>query len=92
VISDPIEETFPFSGRTEFRDPEAMTRFTLGRAQDLRDEYGLRLNAHREALRLIAGPVGWSVAQHRTDRPASEALLALYAQLSERPDSMSATG
>ena len=92
VISDPIEETFPFSGRTEFRDPEAMTRFTLGRAQDLRDEYGLRLNAHREALRLIAGPLGWSVAQHRTDRPASEALLALYAQLSDRPDSMSATG
>ncbi len=92
VVSDPIEETFPFSGRTEFRDPEAMTRFTLGRAQDLRDEYGLRLNAHREALRLIAGPLGWSVAQHRTDRPASEALLALYAQLSDRPDGLSAAG
>lgn len=90
VVSDPIEETFPFSGRTEFRDPEAMTRFTLGRAQDLRDEYGLRLNAHREALRLIAGPLGWSVAQHRTDRPASEALLALYAQLSDRPHTVSA--
>ena len=85
-VSDPIEETFPFSGRTEFRDPEQMTRFTLGRAQDLRDEYGLRLAAHREALRLIAAPLGWTVAHHRTDRPASEALLALYAQLSERPN------
>jgi uncharacterized protein (DUF58 family) len=86
AVSDPIEETFPFSGRTEFRDPEAMTRFTWGRAQDLRDEYGVRLNAHREALRLIAGPLGWSVALHRTDRPASEALLALYTQLAERPN------
>jgi uncharacterized protein (DUF58 family) len=63
-----------------------MTRFTWGRAQDLRDEYGVRLNAHREALRLIAGPLGWSVALHRTDRPASEALLALYTQLAERPN------
>jgi len=86
AVSDPIEETFPFSGRTEFIDPEIMTRFTLGRAQDLRDEYGLRLSAHREALRLIAAPLGWSAALHRTDRPASEALLALYTQLTERPN------
>lgn len=86
AVSDPVEETFPFSGRTEFIDPEAMTRFTLGRAQDLRDEYGMRLRAHREALRLIAGPLGWSTALHRTDRAAAEPLLALFAQLSERPN------
>ena len=86
AISDPVEETFPFSGRTEFIDPEAMTRFTLGRAQDLRDEYGMRLRAHREALRLIAAPLGWSTALHRTDRSAAEPLLALFAQLSERPN------
>jgi len=86
AVSDPAEETFPFSGRTEFIDPELATRFTFGRAQDLRDEYGVRLRAHREALRLIAAPLGWSTALHRTDRPASEALLALYAQLAERPN------
>jgi uncharacterized protein (DUF58 family) len=63
-----------------------MTRFTLGRAQDLREEYGLRLAAHREAVRYIAGPLGWSTALHRTDRPAAEALLSLYAQLTERPN------
>ncbi len=88
TIADPAEETFPFSGRTEFVDPEAQTRFTFGRAQDLRDEYGVRLRAHREALRLIAAPLGWSSALHRTDRPASEALLALYAQLAERPNEL----
>jgi uncharacterized protein (DUF58 family) len=86
AISDPAEETFPFSGRTEFRDPEIMTRFTLGRAQDLREEYALRLAAHREALRQIAGPLVWSTAFHRTDRAPSEALLALYTQLTERPN------
>jgi uncharacterized protein (DUF58 family) len=86
AISDPAEETFPFSGRTEFKDPELSTRYTLGRAQDLRGEYALRLAAHREALRQIAGPLGWSTALHRTDRPPSEALLALYTQLTERPN------
>ena len=86
AISDPAEETFPFSGRTEFRDPEIMTRFTLGRAQDLREEYAQRLAAHRDALRQIAGPLDWSTALHRTDRAPSEALLALYTQLTERPN------
>ncbi len=85
-VTDPIEETFPFSGRTEFRDPEQMTSFTLGRAQDLRDDYSARLAAHRDALRRIATPLGWTFAQHHTDRPAGEALLALYAQLTERRD------
>jgi uncharacterized protein (DUF58 family) len=86
TISDPAEETFPFSGRTEFIDPEIMTRFTLGRAQDLREEYAQRLAAHREAVNRIAGPLGWSTALHRTDRPAAEALLSLYTQLTERPN------
>lgn len=86
AISDPVEETFPFSGRTEFIDPEIMTRFTLGRAQDMREEYALRLAAHREAVRQIGGPLGWSTALHRTDRPPAEALLALYTQLTERPN------
>lgn len=84
AVSDPVEESFPFTGRTEFIDPEIATRFTLGRAQDVREQYAARLESHREALRAITRRVGWSVALHRTDRPASEALLGLYTQLSER--------
>jgi uncharacterized protein (DUF58 family) len=85
VVSDPIEDIFPFTGRTELRDPEAGTRFTAGRAQDLKADYVARLGLHREALRAAATPLGWDVAFHRTDRSAAEALLALHARFGERP-------
>lgn len=83
-ISDPAEEDFPFTGRTDFVDPEAGTRYTAGRAQDLRRDYQVRLEAHREALRRAAARLGWSFATHRTDRPPSQVLLALHARLTER--------
>jgi uncharacterized protein (DUF58 family) len=85
-VSDPIEETFPFSGRTEFVEPESAARFTLGRAQDLRNQYAARLAEHRAAIDSAASARGWSSARHRTDRPATEALLALHVRLSERAD------
>lgn len=85
-VSDPIEETFPFSGRTEFVEPESAARFTLGRAQDLRGQYATRLAQHREAVDGAAAAMGWSSARHRTDRPATEALLALHVRLTERAD------
>jgi uncharacterized protein (DUF58 family) len=85
-VSDPIEETFPFSGRTEFVEPETSARFTLGRAQDLRTQYAARLAEHRDAIDAAATAIGWSSARHRTDRPATEALLALHVRLSERAD------
>ena len=40
MIVDPIEETYPFSGNTEFLDPAgALTRAARPRAQNLRDAY-----------------------------------------------------
>jgi uncharacterized protein (DUF58 family) len=84
AVADPVEETFPFTGRTELIDPEGETRFTLGRSQDLRADYIARLDAHREALRAAVRPLDWSLAVHRTDRPASEALLALFSRLALR--------
>lgn len=84
AISDPVEETFPFTGRTELVDPEADTRFTLGRSQDLRADYLERLETHREALRAAVRPLDWSFALHRTDRSASDALLSVFARLSGR--------
>ena len=38
-ISDPAEEEFPYSGRTEFQDPETGTKLTAGRAETLREDY-----------------------------------------------------
>ncbi|MBL8587764.1 MAG: DUF58 domain-containing protein [Methylobacteriaceae bacterium] len=81
MIADPVEETFPFAGHTEFLDVDSPARLRLGEAASLRETYLTRLAAHREAIRAISATHGWSFALHRTDRPASEALLALRVQL-----------
>ena len=75
LVSDPAEELFPFTGQTEFVDPEDGFRLRLGEAGELADGYHARLQAHREALRRIANALGWTLTSHVTDKPASEALL-----------------
>ena len=82
-IADPVEETFPFSGRTEFRDPDGAFRLTAGRAEDYRADYERRLARHRAEVTEAARRRGWSSLLHRTDRPATEALLALHTRLAE---------
>jgi uncharacterized protein (DUF58 family) len=78
MIADPVEETFPFMGRTELIDPEGGGKFLAPRAQDIRQAYETRLAAHRDAVRAVARRFGWSVTLHRTDKPASQAVLALH--------------
>jgi uncharacterized protein (DUF58 family) len=80
-VLDPSEETFPFAGRTEFRDPETGFRLTAGRAETWADAYRQELSAHRDGLRRIAERQGASFLVHHTDRPAAEPLLALHARL-----------
>jgi uncharacterized protein (DUF58 family) len=76
MIYDPVEQTFPFSGQTEFYD-EAGSLLRAGRAEDYAATYKARLAAHRDALAEAARAQGWTFALHGTDRPAAEALLAL---------------
>lgn len=81
-IVDPAEESFPFSGRIEFEEPESGERLTIGRAELWRDDYQRRIEAHRASIREAAARLGTSFAIHRTDRPASELLLALHQRMS----------
>ena len=81
MIADPVEETFPFSGNTEFVDVDSEARLRAGQAQTFREEYIRRLGLHREAIGASARTRGWSLMVHRTDRPATAALLALRVQL-----------
>ena len=83
-VVDPIEETFPYTGRTEFLDPETGTRHVVGRAEQYRADYQARLAALRERLTLICRRLDWTFLIHRTDRPATEPLLALHARLADR--------
>ncbi len=81
MIADPVEETFPFSGHVEFLDVDSSATLRVGRAESWRAEYEKRLAAHRARIADIARAHDFSLILHRTDRPASEALLALRARL-----------
>src|SRR6202167_4093652 len=80
-IVDPAEETFPYWGRIEFVEPEGGGRVTAGRAQTWRDDYTARVRRHRAEIRSETDRLSWSFIIHRTDRPASELLLALHARI-----------
>ncbi len=79
MVADPVEETFPFSGHVELSGSDGPDRMRLGEAASVRGAYVGRLAAHRDAIRAACRARGWTVAVHRTDRPASEAMLAVAA-------------
>ena len=81
MIADPIEESFPFAGHTEFLEAGGAARLRAPRAQSLREAYLKRLAEHREAVRAACAARGWNFAIHRTDQSAAHALLALRARL-----------
>ncbi len=81
-IIDPVEESFPFSGRTEFRDPETGAKLTFGRAETLLEDYRNVFEARQETLARNCQRLGWDFIVHHTDHPASTALIDLYVRLS----------
>jgi uncharacterized protein (DUF58 family) len=81
-IADPAEETFPYTGRTEFTDPETGDKLTSGRAETLREDYQRAYVARRDSIADQLRRMGWSFTHNRTDRLASEALVAVHMHLS----------
>jgi uncharacterized protein (DUF58 family) len=90
-VVDPIEETFPFSGRVEFRDPETDATHVLDRTEAHRGSYERLLAAHRDRLSGLCRRLDWTFLVHRTDRPATDPLLSLDARLTDRGGSGGAT-
>ncbi len=84
-IADPAEETFPYSGRTEFRDPETDERLTAGRAETLAEDYRRVYSARRAELAAWCRKRGWSYTVNHTDRLASEALVSVHMAMSAEP-------
>ncbi len=77
AVADPVEETFPFSGHVELRDVDSPAVLRAGAAQSWRADYIARLRSHRAALADTCRAHGFGFLVHRTDRPASEVLIAL---------------
>ncbi|MEH2512336.1 uncharacterized protein (DUF58 family) [Nitrobacteraceae bacterium AZCC 1564] len=77
-VVDPAEETFPYSGRIEFVEPEGAGMITAGRAEAWARDYTTRVAAHRAAIRDETNKLGWLFSVHTTDRSAAELLLFLH--------------
>jgi len=80
-IVDPAEESFPYSGRVEFIEPEGAGSVTAGRAETWRTDYQGLVERHRAQIRAETDRLGWSFTIHRTNRPASELLLVLHSRM-----------
>ncbi len=84
-VADPAEETFPYAGRTEFRDPETGERLTAGRAETLGEDYRQLYSARRAELDQWCKRLGWSYTVNHTDRLASEALVKVHMAMTVDP-------
>ena len=78
-VVDPAEESFPYSGRVEFVEPEGFGTITAGRAERWVEDYAARLALHRDQIRREAGKLDWLFTTHTTARSAAELLLFLHA-------------
>ena len=80
-VIDPAEEDFPFQGRTRFTPPGSGEPLLFGKAEEARRAYGDVWSSHTRHLKDLARRMGWTLITHRTDRPASTAVMALYQAL-----------
>ncbi|MGH6716916.1 MAG: DUF58 domain-containing protein [Bradyrhizobium sp.] len=80
-IVDPAEESFPYSGRIEFVEPEGFGMITAGRAEAWASDYVARVALHRAQIRHETNRLGWLFSTHTTDRSAAELLLFLHSGL-----------
>ena len=82
-IVDPAEEDFPYAGRTRFEAPGSGETLLFGRAEEARKAYRERWQEQGERLTALARQFGWTLITHRTDRPATSAVLSLYKTLAQ---------
>jgi uncharacterized protein (DUF58 family) len=83
-VLDPVEEAFPFDGRTIFESMGGGLRYETKKAGDLRGRYLERLAARKDHLARLARATGWLYSTHHTETPAQGALLWLYHALEGR--------
>ncbi len=82
-LLDPAEVSLPFKGRVRFEGLEDERSWLLSRVEPVRADYRTRLRAQEEGLKDVTRNIGWSYSLECTDRPPQNALLTLYAALSE---------
>ena len=64
AVSDPVEEDFPFKGRTRFTRTGTPFQRILGRAETLQEEYAGKLEENRANMAALAANLGWRFITH----------------------------
>ncbi|WP_273717635.1 MULTISPECIES: DUF58 domain-containing protein [Bartonella] len=82
-IADPAEESFPYTGHTEFFDPETKEKHIFGKAENLRKSYCKLYQARRKELVNFCARQGWSYHVSTTDQPLTETILHLSNTMSD---------
>ena len=80
-VLDPVEEEFPYQGRSIFESMAGALRHETLRANDLQARYRDRLAARKDMLAGLGRATGWQVLVHHTDQPAAQALIWLWTQI-----------
>lgn len=81
MILDPVEEDFPFRGRTRFESVARQVRHDTDEAAALRRKYLDRLAQRRAELADLARRAGWRLVTHRTDESPRRPLVRLHGAL-----------
>ncbi|WP_375645504.1 DUF58 domain-containing protein [Bartonella sp. AA56HLJMS] len=84
-ISDPAEESFPYTGHTAFLDPETKEKHVSTKAEDLRKSYCKLYHARRQELVNFCARQGWSYHVSTTDQPLTETIFHLANTMSDSP-------
>ncbi|MCG8494019.1 MAG: DUF58 domain-containing protein [Sneathiellales bacterium] len=82
-IADPVEITFPFEGRAEFKGLDSSLSVTLNKSEAVREEYLQRFENHRNWLRETASRRDWTYCFHSTSQSAGQTLSTIYFSLQE---------
>jgi uncharacterized protein (DUF58 family) len=77
-VLDPVEESFPYDGRTIFESMGGALRYETRKAGDLRSRYQARLAERKDRLNALARATGWLYTVHHTSEPPQVPLLWLY--------------
>lgn len=81
-IIDPVEESFPYSGRVEFKDMGAREKIIVENAVEIAPRYKAAFEARKQQLKECCRRLNWGHLIAHTDRPAREGLLTLHGFLS----------
>ena len=80
-VTDPAEESLPYSGRMDFLGLDVAHRFKASKAQNLRDDYVKAFQQQRAAVQAAAKALGFSFQLHHTNESLSATVLRLYQRM-----------